>query len=302
MSVPAQTGDMTQATRSPTGPQTKGPHEMMLDIDTAAGTPAPHTGIAACDQLVGLYSFPKSGNTWLRAIIAAIFRVPVDDGMMAEYVVDTHMGQRIGERPWRFADRTWCFYKSHNKTPHVPDGDRLIRPDRVIYIYRHPLDVFTSYLNFLSGNVTALSQKVFGFTFDRVEDLTPAQLNHLFNRFTTHGTFDPRPANPFGSLFDSIDSFTALRAAGHPVHILRYEDLIADFDSCVQAICTFLDVPLAPGDLDRIRTVADGLTAGDGKFFWKRKAGTHRDYLTASQIDTFWQRHHDRMTALGYAR
>jgi hypothetical protein len=259
-------------------------------------------GIAACDQLLGLYSFPKSGNTWLRAIIAAIFRVPVEHGMMAEYVIDTHMGQQIGLRPWRFADQTWCFYKSHNKLPAVTQGDTVIRPNKIIYIYRHPLDVFTSYLNYLSGNVTGLSQKVFGFTFDNVEDLTPEELNRLFDKFCTHGTFDPRPANPFGNLFESIDNYIALRDAGQPVLILRYEDLTDDFDAQIAQICAFLDVPLEPGDLDRIRTVSESLTAGDGKFFWKRKVGTHQAYLSEAQIDTFWEQHHSRMTALGYAR
>lgn len=274
------------------------PEQMDSDIKMATGG----TGIAACDELVGLYSFPKSGNTWLRAIIAAIFRVPVADGMMAEYVIDTHMGQQIGKRPWRFADRTWCFFKSHNKLPAVSHDGAVIRPDRIIYIYRHPLDIFTSYLNYLSGNVTALSQKVFGFTFNSVDHLTPAQMNHLFNRFSTHGTFDPRDDAPFGNLFDSIDTYTALRDAGHKVHILRYEDLTEDFDEAVRRICAFLDVPLEDGDLQRIRTVSDGLTAGDGKFFWKRKVGTHQDYLTKAQIDSFWHRHPDRMVALGYAR
>lgn len=259
-------------------------------------------GIDGCDCLVGLYSFPKSGNTWLRAIIAALFRVPTEQEMMAEYVIDTHMGQTIGHRPWQQFDRTWCFYKSHNKTPAIAQGDRLIRPDRILYIYRHPLDIFTSYLNYLSGNVTALSHKVFGFTFNRVEDLTPAELGRLFDRFTTHGTFDPRPANPFGSLFDSIDGYTALRAAGYPVHILRYEDLIDDFDGALRAICRFLDVPLSPDDLPRIRAISEGLTAPDGKFFWKRKVGTHRDYLDDTQIDSFWQRHEPWMHQLGYHR
>lgn len=275
---------------------------MSANMDRATGDNTVTTGIAECDELVGLYSFPKSGNTWLRAIIAAIFRVPVADGMMAEYVIDIHVGQQIGKRPWRFADRTWCFYKSHNKLPDIEQDDRVIRPDKIIYIYRHPLDIFTSYLNFLSGNVTALSQKVFGFTFNSVDELTPEQLNHLFTRFSTHGTFDPREAAPFGNLFESIDNYTAMRDAGQPVHILRYEDLTEDFDTAVMKICAFLDVPLEEGDLDRIRSVSEGLTRGDGKFFWKRKVGTHQEYLSKAQIDTFWHRHQDRMAALGYTR
>ncbi|MFD1194598.1 sulfotransferase domain-containing protein [Seohaeicola saemankumensis] len=262
----------------------------------------PTAGIPGCDMLVGLHSFPKTGNTWLRAIVAGIVGDPADRGQMAEYVIDTHMGQCIGHRPWRFAGRTWCFYKSHNMEPFVVEDGQVIRPDRILYIYRHPLDVFTSYLNYLSGNVTALSQKVFGFGFDRVDDLTADQMEHLFQRFLIHGTFDPRAGNPFGSLFDSIENYRTLQARGQPVHLLRYEDLSDDFDSTVQGISAFLDLPLDPGALDRIRATSERLTGTDGRFFWKRKVGTHCSYLSAAQIDRFWDRHHDRMQALGYAR
>lgn len=259
-------------------------------------------GMPGCDLLVGLHSFPKSGNTWLRAILAGIIGLPADRGRMAEYLVDIHMGQRIGQRPWRFAGRTWCFYKSHNMDPCVLQDGQVIHPDRIFYIYRHPLDVFMSYLNYLSGNVTALSGKVFGFAFDRVEDLTPDQMEQLFRRFLIHGTFDPRAANPFGNLFDSIDRFRTLQAQGQPVHVLRYEDLSDDFDAAVQGICAFLELPLDPGGIERIRGSADSLTSGDGRFFWKRKVGTHASYLTAGQIDRFWDRHGHRMKALGYER
>ncbi len=275
---------------------------MDSELTTQGQADGLQTGIPNCDRLVGLYSFPKSGNTWLRAIIAAIFKVPTPMGTMAEYVIDTHMGQKIGKRPWSFQDKTWCFYKSHNKTPEVLEGSQVIRPDLIVYIYRHPLDIFTSYLNYLSGNVTSLSQKVFGFSFDKVEDLTPEQLEFLFKRFSEHGKFDLREDSPFGSIFESFDNFVALRDAGAPVHVLRYEDLIDDFDAAVTAICAFLQVKLELGDIESIRDISEGLTAGDGKFFWKKQVGTHQTYLTHAQIDAFWEEHRVRMATMGYER
>ncbi|MGR3506819.1 MAG: sulfotransferase domain-containing protein [Paracoccaceae bacterium] len=260
------------------------------------------SGHPACDQLVGLYSFPKSGNTWLRAIIIGILEIPQRRAVLASYVPDTHLGQPIGEMPWQHAGQTWCCYKSHNKTPLVQEGARSFRPDKIIYIYRHPLDVFLSYLNYLSGNVTGLSEKVCGFAFERVDDMTPQQMDHLFQRFTRHATFDPRPANPFGSLFESIDNFRHLQQAGNAVHILRYEDLIADFESSISSIYEFLNLPQRAEDPARVQRLSDDLTRCDGKFFWKRKTGTHRDYLDAAQIDVFWQTHAKHMTMLGYSR
>jgi len=271
-----------------------------LELRHQVSVPAP--GHPACDQLVGLYSFPKSGNTWLRAIMVGIFQIPPGRGVLANYVADTHMGLGIGHIPWQHHGRTWCFYKSHNKIPLVHDGGQDFLPDKIIHIYRNPLDVFVSYLNYLSGNVTALSEKVCGFPFEQIEDLTSQQMDHLFQRFTRYGTFDPRPANPFGSFFESIDNFTRLQQAGGAVHILRYEDLIDDFKTALRDIYGFLGLPHKPGDLDRVRRQSDDLTRCDGKFFWKRKVGTHRDYLSSVQIDAFWQVHGHRMTALGCTR
>jgi hypothetical protein len=260
------------------------------------------TGHPACDQLVGLYSFPKSGNTWLRAIMTGILEMPQCRAVLASYVPDTHLGQPVGEMPWYHAGRTWCCYKSHNKTPLVHEGGRRFWPDKIIYIHRHPLDVFLSYLNYLSGNVTGLSERVCGFAFERADDLTPQQIEFLFQRFTRHATFDPRPANPFGSQFESIDNFRHLQQAGGAVHILRYEDLIGDFQTAVRGIYGFLDLPYKADDSERVRRRANNLTRCDGKFFWKRKTGTHRDYLDAAQIDAFWRAHGKRMISLGYTR
>lgn len=260
------------------------------------------TGHPACDQLVGLYSFPKSGNTWLRAIMTGILEVPQHRTVMANYVPDTHLGQRIGQMPWYYAGRTWCCYKSHNKTPPVQEGAQVFWPDKIIYIYRHPLDVFLSYLNYLSGNVTGLSDKVCGFSFAQVDDLTPQQMDHLFQRFTRHATFDPRTANPFGSLFESIDNFRHLQQAGSAVHILRYEDLTEGFETALRGIYGFLDLSPKVDDPVRVRHLSEELTRRDGKFFWKRQTGTHRDYLSAAQIDAFWQVHGARLSLLGYSR
>lgn len=42
----------------------------------------------------------------------------------------------------------------------------MIKTDKIVYIYRHPLDVFLSYLNFASKNVNSkLGHETFNKTF-----------------------------------------------------------------------------------------------------------------------------------------
>ncbi|EPX82417.1 sulfotransferase domain-containing protein [Salipiger mucosus] len=247
-------------------------------------------------QVVGLYSFPKSGNTWLRAIIAGATGMPMGAGVMQKYVTDTHYG-RVMENPWAFNGTDWYFYKSHRKTLLEDDEGEPLTTNKVVYIYRHPLDVFVSYLNFVSGNVSPNAGKQLPFAFDRVEDLTPEQMETLFGIFLQHATLVPRN-KAFGGVFEHVANFRNLREAGKPVHILRYEDLFEDFDGSVAEICGFLG--LGEVDLAAVYRAADKRTKQNGKFFWKRQRENFRNYLSDEQVSRFVDRWGKEMAALGY--
>ena len=59
---------------------------------------------------IGLYSFPKSGNTWVRHILASL--LGIDKANLGKYIPDSHR-QGIVEDPIDFKGCTYYIYKSH---------------------------------------------------------------------------------------------------------------------------------------------------------------------------------------------
>lgn len=249
-------------------------------------------------HVIGLYSFPKSGNTWLRAIIAAAFQIPAGPGNLQRYVTDTHYG-KVMENPWIFKGAEWYFYKSHHKKVLGSHKGEDFPTNKVLYIYRNPLDVFVSYLNFVSNSVSPRSGRGLPFEFEKVEDLTPDQLAQLFGIYLEHGTIFPKNTL-FGGIFESISSFKAMQARGDDVYVLRYEDLKDDFAGTVEPMLKF--VGLEVDEMDAVFEGADSRTKQNGKFFWKRKKNNYLEFLTPEQIDAFYERHGTEMNELGYER
>lgn len=255
------------------------------------------TDVTTRDRIVGLYSFPKSGNTWLRAIIAGITGMPNRPGVLQRYVTDSHFG-RVIENPWEFQGRNWYFYKSHRNEVITEHKDQVFSTDQIIYIYRHPLDVFVSYLNFVSRNVGAQAGESLPVKFDRVEDLTPDEMETLFAIFLEHATMFPQN-QAFGGVFQHVRRFRDLQASGTiPVHILRYEDLSDKFGFEVRKICAFLEVEKI--HIPTVFRAADDRTQQNGKFFWRRQKENFRNFLGEEQIARFEAAYRDEMVDLGY--
>ena len=74
--------------------------------------------------------------------------------------------------PWAFQGRDWYFYKSHHQRVLTRHKGDQFATDRIVSIHRNPLDVFVSYLNFVSGNVSPQAGSALPFRFASVGDLS----------------------------------------------------------------------------------------------------------------------------------
>ena len=264
--------------------------------------------------ILWLSSYPKSGNTWLRAYLANLFRnpakpVPINDlpnfalgdnflvhyaqfsGKKAEDLTHADivaMRPRIHE--WFATSRgDTVFVKTHNACV-VADGQPLITPSATagaIYVIRNPFDVAVSFTHHLQAPIQNTVD-----TMCAAEPALPAvegQIEQVLLSWSGH-----------------VRSWTS--AKGMRLHVVRYEDMQAAPLRAFRKVSKFLGLP---DDKPRIRKAIqfssyDELKSqedrggfiearpdGKAKFFRAGKSGSWRDVLTESQVDQLIEAHYD---------
>ena len=248
-------------------------------------------------KVMGIYSYPKSGNTWVRQIMASVMGIAKDE--LSKYIPDIHQGP-IAVNPIKRDDIDYYLYKSHTDSEIRNNRGKVLINDIIVHIRRHPLDVFISYLNFISNNVTGDAP----IRFESVDKIAGTELfSAYFISFMMSGALQPT-FKPAGSWFVSNKYW--LERANKPiegsskVHSIKYEDLVNKGASELSFLTTFLSID--ENAIDLAMKEADRRTPIDGKFFWKRKIGTYSEYLTKEQIDLFWRIRGDHARQLGYDR
>lgn len=243
--------------------------------------------------LVGLYSFPKSGNTWLRAILA--------HALAPEGVPDLHRSRRIPAVPDLHKQALdgaaelngFRFFKHHGgRNFRRWQGTRL-ETTHVIHIRRNPLDVFLSYLNFLSDNVTGTAP----IPFASVEAIRGTELFDLyFHTFIATGHLNPAFSHVTGDWFGHNRFWLGFRDL--PVVHLRYEDLLADPKPQLAFLRDWLGLDEAR--FEAALAAAAAGTRPDGQFFWKQREKGYFDDLDAGQIALFLKHRGADCAAAGY--
>lgn len=199
-------------------------------------------------------SYPKSGNTWVRALIDAYFyqddfSINTMDRVLGEPPVDYYRGLWTGKEEWELYDYV-CMRQTALKQMH--EDKQGLEPflvkthvanvkihdmplvssyytNKAIYIIRDPRDVLVS------------SSKYFR------EDL---ERSWYFMKDERRVAMPPedRPTDlvmqPIASWGMHVKSW--LGQDGFPVLLLRYEDLLEDTYRELTRIITFLDIPLQP--------------------------------------------------------
>jgi hypothetical protein len=281
--------------------------------------------------IVWLASYPKSGNTWFRIFLANYLEdrdTPVSINALGQGApltrgiasarnlfpemlgVDagdfTHeeydcmrpevyrlLARRAPERP---------YIKVHDANVRTADGEPLLPPEATagaIYFVRNPLDVAVSFANHSGHSLDRTIEHMAnaGHSFCSAVRGLPNQLRQRLLTWSGHVT-------------SWIDD------AHFPVHVMRYEDMLA---SPVETFGRALRALGLPGDEERLaRAIAfsrfDELrrqetAAADGfcdappnveHFFYQGRAGAWRDHLSEGQVRRVIGAHEHVMRRFGY--
>jgi hypothetical protein len=271
-------------------------------------------------KLVWLASYPKSGNTWLRAFLHNYLTrasVPYDINRLHDMTLgesDSGHFKRHDDRPasrYTLADvqrmrplvhrdlmaasPNLVFVKTHCASL-VVAGAPTVTPETTagaVYIVRDPRDVAVSYARHLGRSL----------------DETIAM---MANPATMVGGDDSNVLEIIASWSIHIHFWT--RHPNARLHVTRYEDMLADPTAAFGDIVRFLGQEPPPGQLARaiafsafdvLRAQEDAAgfverpTAAPA-FFREGTAGRWRDILTAAQASRIERDHAREMARFGY--
>lgn len=272
-------------------------------------------------QLVWIASYPKSGNTWMRAFLQNYIRntsVPCNINRLADLTAADISVQRYRRYDGRVAsqytaadvqrmrplvhrdltalDSTLVFVKTHNARLQVA-GVPLITPEvtaGAIYIVRDPRDIAVSYSRHL------------GFSID-------ATIAFMANPLAATGGTDTRIFELLSSWSGHVQSWAS--AADPHVRIVRYEEMLRNPVTVFGAQIRWLGqepplerlhqaIKFSSFEVLRAQEQATGFKERPrnavGPFFGTGQAGHWREVLSSAQQTRIEQDHGVMMQRLGY--
>ncbi len=234
-------------------------------------------------MIVWLASYPRSGNTLLRATLRSHFGIescsvyssesdlPLPGWQaMAGHVDRPASLQRLAE-----ADETY-FVKTHE-----------LRPDhhRAIYVVRDGCHAAVSYAHY----IRRFSRGFLGIKWLPVAPPRNWSFRRVLRRVIL-GECD------FGSWSDHVRAWIASTS----VVVVRFEDLVADPAACVGRALTAAGHPAEPRANGAVPTFSE-LKSKWPKFFRKGAVARGSDEMPRPLLDLFWEKHGPVMRTLGYA-
>ena len=270
--------------------------------------------------IIWLASYPKSGNTWLRAFLHNLLRNPQEG-----YDINNLDHFTVGESSYGWYkmidDRPLEAYSTAEVAAMRPKVHRhftTLSPDSVfakthcavmedhgfptvtfeatagaIYVVRNPLDVTISYAHHLGATVDEVIQFM-----ARSRTMSPATNNHVHE--------------VLGSWSEHVETWTA--KPNRALHVVRYEDMLAKPNSAFAGITRFLGLKPPRERLERaiqrssFRVLQEQerrygfKERGDKaeRFFREGTAGQWRKALTAEQVERVVAAHGEQMRRFGY--
>jgi hypothetical protein len=271
--------------------------------------------------IIWLASYPKSGNTWLRAFLANYLTnaqqpLPINDfprfsegdNSIANYVLYSGLREEELDRQtvdrlrpevhrWLAASRTdHLFVKTHNAFRDSEDKPLITQEvtAAAIYVVRNPFDVAISYSHH------------FQVTLDRAIDA----LNDPGKTILAGGRFVEQH---LGSWSGHVLGWT--RAPGLIRHVMRYEDMKSAPRQAFAGLTRFLGLPADDERLQRAMRFSDfeelrgqerdvrfveSRFDGKSKFFREGRSGQWREVLSQQQIQRLIDAHRPALQHTGY--
>jgi len=270
--------------------------------------------------IVWLASYPKSGNTWLRAFLHNLLRNP-QEGYDINKLDDFTLGESAYGWYRRFDERSLEAYSDAEVAalrPKVHQFLTTIFPDSIfvkthcavmedhgvptvtfdvtagaIYVVRNPLDVAISYSHHLG---TSLDATIHYMAKSRAQ--VPASNNHVHELL--------------GSWSEHVESWTAKPSKA--LHIVRYEDMLMKPQSAFGGITRFLGLKVPRDRLERAIARSSFRVLQEqerrhgfkekgefaDRFFREGKSGQWRKVITPAQADRVVTAHSQQMGRFGY--
>ena len=270
--------------------------------------------------IIWLASYPKSGNTWLRAFLHNLLRNPPEAYDIND-LGDFTLGEssfawyrRLDERPieaFTEAEIAALRPKVHRRlTTIVPDSTFVkthcaVMEDHgvptvtfgvtagAIYVVRNPLDVAISYAHHRG---TSHADTIDYMAKSRAQ--VPASNSHVHELL--------------GSWSEHVESWTAKPSKA--LHVVRYEDMLMKPQTAFGGIVRFLGLKVPRDRLERAIARSSFRVLQEqerqhgfreksefaDRFFREGKSGQWRKLLTPAQIDRMVAAHSQEMKRFGY--
>jgi hypothetical protein len=271
-------------------------------------------------KIIWLASFPKSGNTWVRAFLHNLMRNSAE-AYDINKLSDLTLGdsqvrwfQRLVDKPARdFSNeelaalrprvhqlftqtsRDPVFVKTHNAVMEYGGGPMisLQYTAAAIYIVRNPLDVVISHSHHYGNSIDRTIEIM-----ETPGSITAAGDNHV--------------PELHSSWSNNVKSWTGV--PNPALHVMRYEDMLDKPLGTFTALVKFLRLPASRERIERaIRRSSFKVlqeqekrhgfierTETSERFFRSGTAGQWRSVLTREQIARVIEAHREQMTRFGY--
>ena len=178
-------------------------------------------------------SFPKSGSTWMRFIIYDLFfnndNIKVESSScVKDKIPDFHNLKLLNEKNFDdFLKGKYIFFKTHFSYEQM----KMLSINKIIILIRNPIDIFISLLNFY--------------------EIDKDQKEEMLNYFCLHQSLPfLKERFKFPNWKGHIESWVN---SGKDFHIVKYSDLIDDFENEIKKLCFFLDLEITDKKISFIK-------------------------------------------------